>query len=118
ALLDLPLIDGRWLVPGDRDAIVVGAAAGRRVGEVLHLSFDGVASDWTVVGVVDALPASGGYVTDTAFAAATHTDGTTRELRVATTARSPDELRAIAGRVEHELAQRGAIVSAVIPFGM
>lgn len=117
ALIDLPLVSGRWLVPGDRDAIVVGIGAGRRVGDALSLSFDGVASEWTVVGVVDALPASGGYVTDTAFAAATHAGSAAREIRVATTARSPGELRVITARVEHELAQRGAAVSAVIPFG-
>jgi putative ABC transport system permease protein len=112
-LIDLPIVAGRWLVPGDRDAIVVSTRAGRGVGESLALSIAGMSSTWTVVGVVDSLPAGGGYVTDAAFARATRTEGKARTIRIATTAASDHELRAITARIEGELASGGAIVEAV-----
>ncbi|HEY6173161.1 MAG TPA: ABC transporter permease [Kofleriaceae bacterium] len=39
-----------------------------------------------------------------------------RTLRIATTAHAGPELRAIQGRIEHELARRGAAVSSVLAF--
>jgi putative ABC transport system permease protein len=124
SLLDLPVVEGRWLVPGDTDAIVVSARGGRRVGDTLALSLDGVPSRWTVVGVVDTVPASGGYVTDAAFARAAHTEGRARMIRIALAASSADEQRATTGRtqqeieqeIEHELARRGAAVASAISF--
>jgi putative ABC transport system permease protein len=113
-LIDLPVISGRWLVPGDRDAIVVGKTAGRRVGDSLALSFDGERSTWTVVGVVDSLPAAGGYVTAAAFARATHTEGKARLIRVA----ADGDLGAVIGRVERELADQGAAIDGTATFGM
>jgi putative ABC transport system permease protein len=116
ALLDLPLVEGRWLAAGDRDAIVVSAGAGRHVGDTLALSLDGVPSTWTIVGVVDSLPAGGGYVTDAAFARAAHTEGTARTFRIATTAHAGAELRATQARIERELARRGVAVTGTLAF--
>jgi putative ABC transport system permease protein len=123
-LLDLPVVEGRWLVAGDRDAIVVSARGGRRVGDTLALSLDGVPSRWTVVGVVDTVPAIGGYVTDAAFARAAHTEGRARTIRVAFAAGVADDQRAALGRaqqdaqqrIEHELARRGVTGATAIPF--
>ena len=115
-LLELPVVEGRWLVPDDLDAIVVTTASGRHPGDTLALSFDGAPSTWTVVGVVDTLPPGGGYVTDAAFARAAHTEGTARTLRIATTAHAGAELRAIQGRIEHELARRGVAVASSFAF--
>jgi putative ABC transport system permease protein len=115
-LIDLPVIEGRWLVPGDRDAMVVSNMTGRHLGETLQLSLRGVPSSWRVVGVVDTVPAGGGYVTDAAFAHATHSEGTARTIRVATTATSRGELRTINAAVERELVRRGATVDASTPF--
>jgi putative ABC transport system permease protein len=115
-LIDLPVVAGRWLAPDDRDAIVVSAMTGRRVGESLTLSLDGALSTWTVVGVVDTVPANGGYVTGEAFARAAHTEGRARTLRIATTAASDRERRTAQAGVEAELARQGAGVEVILPF--
>lgn len=116
ALLDLPVVAGRWLAPDDRDAIVVSATTGWRVGQSLTLSLDGALSTWNVVGVVDTLPSGGGYVTDAAFARAAHTDGRARALRIATTAGSEHELGAIQGAIERELAGQGVSIDVALRF--
>jgi putative ABC transport system permease protein len=55
-LLDLEIIEGRNLAPGDTDAIVVnnvlaGREAKMRVGETVTLRIEGAESTWRVVGV-------------------------------------------------------------------
>jgi putative ABC transport system permease protein len=112
-LIDLPLVEGRWLAADDRDAMVVSSMTNRHVGETLDLSLRGVPSRWRVVGVVDTVPAGGGYVTDAAFARATHTEGLARTLRVATSAVSRDELHAITAAIEREITDQGARVDAI-----
>lgn len=66
-LLTYPLIAGRWLRPGDRDAIVVGARVlddepTLAVGNVATLVINGRRSDWTVVGVAGSF-LGGAFVT-------------------------------------------------------
>ncbi|HEY0192963.1 MAG TPA: FtsX-like permease family protein [Kofleriaceae bacterium] len=60
-LARLPLVAGRWLTPGDTDAIVVSVGHGG-LGQRLTLSLDGQPSTWTVVGVVDPVPAGSAFV--------------------------------------------------------
>jgi putative ABC transport system permease protein len=118
SLVDLPVISGRWLVPEDRDAIVVGKTTGCRVGDSVELSFDGARSTWTVVGVVDSIPPAGGYVSAAAFAQATHTEGTARVLRIAATAGARGDLNALVDRIERELADQGVAIDGTTTFGM
>jgi putative ABC transport system permease protein len=114
SLVDLPVLAGRWLVPEDPGAIVVGKTAGRRVGDSLELSFDGERSTWTVVGVVDSVPSLGGYVSAAAFARATHTEGKARTIRVAV----DGDLGEAIGRIERALADQGAAIDGTATFGL
>ena len=67
-LLEPQIIEGRGLLPGDTDAIVVNnALAGRfsemRVGKTVTLSIEGVEKNWRVVGLArEAFSPSIGYV--------------------------------------------------------
>jgi putative ABC transport system permease protein len=67
-LLEPQIIEGRGLLPGDTDAIVVNnALAGRfaemRVGKTVTLSIEGVEKNWRVVGLArEAFSPSVGYV--------------------------------------------------------
>ena len=67
SLVAYPIIDGRWLAPGDTDAIVLTqqsqAGGTRKVGDTLTLSLDGEPHDFTIVGVVREIGGSGAYVT-------------------------------------------------------
>jgi len=114
-LATLPLVAGRWLVPGDSDAIVMAQARGVALGQRVTLSLDGVATTWTVVGVVDPLPPSGAFVTDAAFARAVHVDGA-RLFRVAfAPGASSSQLTAALLGV---LARGGARVETIEPFSL
>ena len=102
-LATLPLVAGRWLRSDDIDAIVVSQTAMLAVGARPTLSFDGVTSTWTVVGVVDVLPAAGGFVTDAAFARVSHTEGRARTFRVGFRgANTPKALAAIEAALDRD----------------
>lgn len=57
ALVDFPILAGRWLRPEDEDVVVLnhmaaGAAPKATVGSVVAISVNGVPHDWQVVGFV------------------------------------------------------------------
>lgn len=56
-MTDLPVAEGRWLLPSDQNALVVNQAVQSRepeaqVGATVRLRIDGRESDWTIVGIV------------------------------------------------------------------
>jgi putative ABC transport system permease protein len=139
ALLRLPIAAGRWLEPGDTDALVVNSrlARSRRLapGDRVSLSLDGIPqrtvvrqpdsrasggspvgtpSTWTVVGITDEIPPMAAYTTDQALASATRTDGRARLLRIATEPGA--DLRQVTRALERELAENRATPLAVMPF--
>lgn len=86
-LLDLPVTSGRWLRPGDTNAVVLNSMAAAplpdaRPGDTLTLKLDGRATTWRVVGTVREIgsPAAA-YTTKTAFE---QHAGPARDLRIAT----------------------------------
>jgi len=57
-MVEFPVLEGRWLVPGDQDAVVVTHALDDPapiVGSTVLLEVEGVVSQWTVVGKVQQL---------------------------------------------------------------
>ncbi|MGP3918361.1 FtsX-like permease family protein [Nonomuraea sp. 10N515B] len=86
-LLDLPVTSGRWLRPGDTNAVVLNSMAANplpdaKPGDTLTLKLDGRAGTWRVVGTVREIgsPATA-YLTKTAFE---QHAGPARDLRIAT----------------------------------
>ena len=113
ALVRFPLLAGRWLLPGDRDAVVLNhsAAAMAKVGtgDPILLSIDGRPHRWTVVGIVEEIGSPGAaYVAGTG-------EGS-RMLRISTGARSPEERTAVIRAIERELAESDTSVEALIPL--
>jgi hypothetical protein len=89
-IVDLPVLAGRWLQPGDDDVVVLNhmaaaAAPGGKVGSSVTISVDREPHVWRVVGIVRDLgsPATA-YVSSGTFARITHTTGTTVQLGVST----------------------------------
>lgn len=89
-IVDLPVLAGRWLQPGDDDVVVLNhmaaaAAPGGKVGSSVTISVDREPHVWRVVGIVRDLgsPATA-YVSSGTFARITHTTGTTLQLGVST----------------------------------
>jgi putative ABC transport system permease protein len=122
ALVRFPLMSGRWLVPGDTDAVVLNhlalvQAPHVRVGDRVSLSVDGRPTDWHVVGIVEEVgsPAAA-YVTDEALARVAGAPGHTQTVRIVTTASDPEARVEVIRAVEHALEQAGVGVELAIPL--
>ncbi|MDP6666184.1 MAG: FtsX-like permease family protein [Dehalococcoidia bacterium] len=64
-MIDYPLLEGRWLRPGDENALVVTQFIDDpvpSVGESVDIEIDGLSSTWTVVGIVRQLSGGQGGV--------------------------------------------------------
>ncbi len=96
-LVDLPPVEGRWLLPTDTNAMVVNqelinsADADMALGKTVTLRIGDSLTEWEIVGVVNEIAprrglgiAASAYVNIDQFTAATHTEGHTRTLRVQT----------------------------------
>jgi putative ABC transport system permease protein len=109
ALLSLPLLQGRWLRPEDRDTAVINQALLARLlvgdpnfgpGGTLRLRIDGVDHVWRVVGVAKELvPSPVAYTT----AGAQAPPVTTRTIHVATRRHDPASLLAASRAIERAL---------------
>jgi putative ABC transport system permease protein len=131
-LVSFPLLAGRWLQPGDRDALVLNHGASTlaraKVGDEVVLSLEGKRPScksgeraapcrWRVVGIVEEVgnpPVA--YLTDQAFAEATGTSGTARMLRIATGVGSDAERGEILRTVERTLDDLGAGIERTTPL--
>jgi len=116
-LVRLPLRAGRWLEPGDTDAVVLNHAAAAqsraRVGSTLAISLDGQVTDWRVVGIVEEIGAAGvAYVTNEAFARVAGTGDGARMLRIQT---DVDRIAAI-DALERVLDAEGVGVASAMPL--
>jgi putative ABC transport system permease protein len=121
-LIDFPVLRGHWLRADDAEGVVLNHAAAAQagqpaVGSEVLLSFEGVATRWKVVGVVEEIGAAGvAYVTDAAFARAAGTNGGARMARVVTDATTPSARIDVVRRTEEELRRSRVGVETVVPF--
>lgn len=123
SLIRFPLKAGRWLRPGDNNAVVLNHGAAAQVpligvGNPVTLSLEGKPTTWTVVGIVEEIGGGGGtaYVSDAAFARVTGSEGQARMLRIATNAASPQKRTEIIRTIEDTLVAAGAGVEVAMPF--
>lgn len=110
-LLELEIIEGRRLVPDDRNAIVVNnALAGRfrqlRVGQDVMMRIAGVEKSWRVVGLVrEAFSPSAGYVS---LSAIQQNSGTiVNSLRLSLDRADEDSLETIKAELDRNLERNG-----------
>ena len=89
-LIDFPILEGRWLQPGDTDAIVLNHTVSSilpdaRVGDSVSLDTAGAVATWRVVGIIQELgsPAMA-YVSETAFSEAVGPAGAASLVRIVT----------------------------------
>jgi putative ABC transport system permease protein len=103
AILALPLLQGRWLRAGDRDAVVINQALlarapQLRVGDALRLRVDDVERTWRIAGVVKELvPIPIAYTTQDPPLVAS------RSIRVATRKHDDASLRAASRAIERAI---------------
>lgn len=120
--VDSPLLAGRWLEPGDTDAIVLNQLARAqipdvRVGDRVQLTTAGRIASWRVVGIVqEVLNPATGYVTNEAFGRAVDQPGLTNLVRVVTVQHDANSRAAVMQAVEHALAGGSVAVSLALPI--
>lgn len=119
-LITLPVQAGRWLRPGDTDAVVLNTtvtaqqAPGTKVGDTILLALGGRPTSWKVVGIVSDFGTQGAaYVTDQAFATATGRPGNAGMLRVVTDATDAAGRQAALARLVSALDADGVRVEQV-----
>jgi putative ABC transport system permease protein len=119
-LVDFPILAGRWLQPGDTDAVVLNQMALRQlpgvgVGDTVTLGLEGRPTSWRVVGIVQEIGlGAGAYVTDQAFARAGDLAGRARSLRIVTATQDDPATAAVLRAVEHSLQESGVSVATTI----
>lgn len=123
-LLDVPLVAGRWLRPGDRDAVVLDQrfAADRpeyaAVGQTVTLEIHGNPHRWQVVGLVrQKLGGGQAFVTPEGLAAATGRPANPNRLEIGTTTHDPATQTAVADRAAQALQSAGFAVESAMPIG-
>jgi len=123
-IVELPVLAGRWLQPGDDGVVVlnhIAAAAERdaRVGRSVTISVDGEPHDWRVVGIVRDLgsPATA-YVSSDTFARIMHASGTTLQLGVSTEPQDSVGRADVIRRVEQALDDAGLRIDVSLPVAM
>jgi len=120
-LVNFPLLEGRWLAPGDTDAVVLnhmasGQGQSSRVGDTVTITAGGGRHTWRVVGLVRDLgsPATA-YVSDATYALASVGRGKTGQLVVATEPGSDARRADVIRRVERSLESAGMGIDVSIP---
>ncbi len=116
-MIHFDLMDGRWLRPGDRDAVVLNQAAATRLGNPhagteVHLSAQGHVNRWQVVGIVAEVggPATA-YTATGALDAVTGAPGLATAVRISVRGDSP----ATVADAEHALVGAGIAVAGSTP---
>src|SRR6266540_2887182 len=121
SVLRLPMVEGRWLRPGDTDAIVLNesqqiAGARVRVGDTVRLSIGGQPTIWRVVGLEKEVFASAaGYVSPAGYARATGRPFQANQLMIMSDRHDPAAQTAVAEAAERALVGAGVSVSTAQP---
>jgi putative ABC transport system permease protein len=119
-LVDFPLLAGRWLRPGDTDAIVLnqgtqGQLPHVAVGDRLALSIDGQPLSGRVVGIVEEIGAAGvAYIPAKRLELLTGRPGQARSFRIVLASRDPASQAVILRGIEEALRATKASVSVLI----
>ncbi|MGW7410137.1 FtsX-like permease family protein [Streptomyces sp. NPDC054833] len=119
SLLRLPLARGRWLRPGDTNAVVLNNLSsaqlpGVGVGDQVRLTVAGRTVTWRVVGIgSDFGSQATAYVTEREYAVAVGRSGTASVLRIVTDRHDPAARQAVLDRIEAALAAQDIPVEQV-----
>jgi putative ABC transport system permease protein len=119
-LVNFPVLAGRWLQPGDTDAVVLNQVALRQlpgvgVGDSVALELEGRPTSWRVVGIVQEIGlGAGAYVTDAAFAHAGDLAGRARSLRLVAATSDDASTAAVLRAVERSLQESGVGVTTTL----
>lgn len=120
-MVKFPLLEGRWLVEGDLDAIVITQRnlkeiRGAKVGDQIVLSINGKPTAWRLVGVVLEVGGGGGYVTSAGYAKAVGPEGTGGDIRLSASAGTAEERAKVIRAAESALDAAGIGLGRTMPL--
>ena len=111
-----PLLEGRWLRPGEAGAVVISQAALTKdlpdvqSGDTIQLSIGGRSTSWQVVGVAESVDHGGGiFITEEGFKAAAGVSQPNL-LRIVTDNHDEETRTAVATAAERTLTDAGIVV--------
>jgi putative ABC transport system permease protein len=116
-MTELPVIEGRWLQPGDTDALVVNHALVDKepmlkVGSRVTLRIGTTEQTWQVVGVVrEIMSPPAAYANQEYFTQVTGQTGLAQSVVVVSEDRTPKAVAEVTRRLEHSLAAAGIEVT-------
>ncbi len=121
--LNPKVIDGRWLLPGDRNAVVVSnrfleEEPDVRIGDIIRLKLSGKEATWQVVGVIHMMYADGPtvYVNLPYYAQVTGNTGEASQLYVLTDQHSTAYQLQVMRALDDAFRRRGDHISLTIPM--
>lgn len=119
-----PLLEGRWLRPGETGAVVLNQIAraytnpGIQAGDTVQLTIGGRPTSWRVVGIVkEMFVGTGAYVTADGYAAATGRAQQANLLRIATDRHDEQTREAVAAAAERALTDAAQTVRSSASVG-
>ncbi len=119
SVIHLPVLKGRWLRPGDTNAVVFNQGAisrGYSIGDDITLTVAGRSSTWRVVGIVsEPFGPLTAFVTDQAFADVTGRTDNATLIRIVTASHDATTRRAVLDRVVSALGEASVSVSLASP---
>jgi putative ABC transport system permease protein len=113
------LLDGRWLLPGDENALVINTdlladEPDLRVGDTLVLDVDGRDTEWQIVGLIrSVLSGPSAYANFPYFTRATHNLDKANSINVALADKSPAAQAVAAEALEAHFTEAGLHVTGV-----
>jgi putative ABC transport system permease protein len=123
-MVDAPLETGRWLRPGDTNAVVLnrGAAGGlvpdTKIGDTVALTVDGQRTTWQIVGFVrQKFAGPSAFVTTEGFAQATGHPGQANRVEIGAHDHFPTAQAAVAEAARQALTNAGTAVQLAMPVG-
>ncbi len=121
AMVDFPVLEGRWLLPDDTNAIVFNQVTrdqlATRLGDRIALETNGRVAMWQVVGIVQEVGApSVAYVSEGGYAGAVGQVDQAALVRITTVDHSVAGRAAVMRAVEHVLAGAGVPVRLSLPI--
>ncbi len=117
-----PLLEGRWLRPSEKDAVVISQAGlteglrDIRSGDTIQLSIGGRPTSWLVVGIADSVGGHGGggiFITEAGFEGATGVNQPNL-LRIVTDNHDEETRTAVAQAAERVLTDAGIVVRSAV----
>lgn len=120
-MIRFPVLEGRWLIDGDIDGIVVTQRIfkelpGTKIGDRVQLALGGRTTSWRVVGVVQEVGGGGGYVSSAGYAQATGAAAAGSEIRLMAAGRSDAERARTLRDAERALDDAGIGLGRSVPL--